>query len=55
MDGLNHSAQMEWWCAILLLLLPIWIVPAVAFWLPEKPRPISELLPHPNYDPRKLY
>ena len=46
---------LEWLCAVSLLLQPLWGGLAVAFWLTEKPRLISEPEPNPDYDPRKLY
>jgi hypothetical protein len=45
----------EWLCILLMLPEPVFIILAIRFALTEQPRSITEHLPNPHHDLRKLY
>jgi hypothetical protein len=45
----------EWLCLLLMLPEPVFIVLAIVFALTEQPKSITEHIPNPDYDIRKLY
>jgi len=45
----------EWLCGLLILPEPAFIVLAIVFAVTEKPREMTEHIPNPDYDIRKLY
>jgi len=45
----------EWLCLLLMLPEPVFIVLTIVFALTEQPRNITEHIPNPDHDIRKLY
>jgi hypothetical protein len=45
----------EWLCILLILPEPVFIVLAITFALTEQPRSLTEQVPNPDHDLRKLY
>jgi len=55
-DGWPQSfSGLEWFCTMLIILEPAFIVLAVVCWFTEHPRIIREMKRNPDYDIRKFH